>query len=141
MSFLRRFTYGKAQAKSASNTYSEVKLFNFTLAELYNNKNMKYDTAFQLFHLKRDNRCIFTLQDIEQKFLTIDEKTTSLSQLAIGSSAQTHHNNNSCYKRGKSRSDSCSTSQSWGKQGGDNEKHPAAAHAVSSLQLPSYYLL
>lgn len=101
--FLRRFTYGKAKAESASNIYTDAELVDFVLAGLYNSKSMKFDMAVQLFHLERDNGRIFTLQDIEQKFLTIDEKTSreaSLSRLATGNSARTNQQNNSRYKRG-----------------------------------------
>ncbi len=104
--FLRRFTYGKAQAESASNIYTHAELVDFVLAGLYNSKSMKYDTIVQLLHLEQDNGRIFTLQDIEQKFLTIDEKTSceaSLSRLVTGNSARAHQHNNSRYKRGNTQ--------------------------------------
>lgn len=88
---LRCFTYGKAHAKSAANVFTKAQLIDFALSGLYTTKNMTYDAALHLFHLERDNGRSFTLQDIEQFFLRIDEKTSreaSLSRLAMGNSAK-----------------------------------------------------
>jgi hypothetical protein len=88
----------KAQGESSNNEYPEVELVDFALAGLYNTKNMKYDTALQLFHLEHDNGSTFTLQDFQQKFFRIDKETSrkaSLSHLATGSAAQSYYNNDS----------------------------------------------
>jgi hypothetical protein len=101
--YLWGFTFGKAQTENDNNVYTEVQLVDFALASLYSTKNMKYVTALQLFHLKRKNGHTFTLEDIEQKIFCIDEKTpreAMLSCFAIGSAANSYHNNDSCHKRG-----------------------------------------
>lgn len=65
--YLRGFTFGKAHAECANNKYTEAQLVDFAPAGLYNTKNMKNDTAFQLFLLEHDNGCTFTLEDIEKR--------------------------------------------------------------------------
>jgi hypothetical protein len=54
--------------------FSEVILVVFVLAGLFTIRNMKYETALQLFNLETDHSHIFTLQDIEKKILALDEK-------------------------------------------------------------------
>ena len=56
------------------NTYSDPSLVNFALAGLATSKNPKYDTAVQLYNLVRDGGKLYTLEDIEKKFFSIDEK-------------------------------------------------------------------
>jgi hypothetical protein len=73
----------------------------FALSGLSNTKNMKNETAIQLYNLEQDNGKSFTLQQLEQKFFSIDEKTAcdqSLTQLAL--SSMVRHHNDQDHKRG-----------------------------------------
>jgi hypothetical protein len=54
--------------------YSKQQLVAFVLSGLSNTKNMKYETAIQLYNLELENGKTFTLEGIEKKFFSIDEK-------------------------------------------------------------------
>jgi hypothetical protein len=92
-SYLRRFTYAKTEAEGAGNVYTTPELVAFILSGLSNTKNMKYETAIQLYNLEMDNRKTFTLEEIKTKFFSIDKKIArdqALTRLAIGSAARGH---------------------------------------------------
>jgi hypothetical protein len=72
--FFRQFTFAQTEAEGVGNTYSDPSLVNFALAGLATSKNPKYDTAVQLYNLKRDGGKLYTLEDIEKKFFSINEK-------------------------------------------------------------------
>jgi hypothetical protein len=69
--FFRRFTLARTEAEGVGNTYKDASLVNFALAGLATSKNPKYDTAVQLFNLKRDG--IYT-GGHREKILSIDKK-------------------------------------------------------------------
>jgi hypothetical protein len=96
-SYLRRFGYAKTKAEGASNVYTEQQLVDFALSGLSATKNTKYETAVQLYNLEQDNGRTFTLQDIEQKFFSIDEKSArdqALTHLSLGNAATSHRDYN-----------------------------------------------
>ncbi len=101
MSYLRRFIYAKTEAEGASNTYTETQLVDFALSGLFLTKNLKYETAIQLYNLERENGKQFTLQEIEQKFFSINEKSArnqAFTRLSLGSAARSQ--NDYRHKRG-----------------------------------------
>jgi hypothetical protein len=92
-SYLQRFTYAQTEAEGASNVYTEHQLVDFALSGLSTTKNMKYETAIQLYNLEREGGKIFTLQDIEQKFFAIDKKSArdqTLTRLSYINTARGH---------------------------------------------------
>jgi len=88
--FFRQFTFAQTEAEGVGNTYSDPSLVNFALAGLATSKNPKYDTAVQLYNLKRDGGKLYTLEDIEKKFFSINEKISrdvASARIAYGNMA------------------------------------------------------
>ncbi len=79
--FFRCFTYAKTEAEASTNIYSTEQVIEFTLSRLSHTKNMKYETALQLYNLECDNGKVYTIQEIEKKKTAHD--TASL-QIATG---------------------------------------------------------
>jgi hypothetical protein len=52
--FFKRFTFAQTEAKAAGNTYSENQLVSYALAGFTNTHNHRYETAFQLYQLERE---------------------------------------------------------------------------------------
>jgi hypothetical protein len=93
-SYLRRFAYAKTEAEGDNNVYSEQQLVSFVLSGLSSAKNMKYETAIQLYNLEKENGKTFTLEAIEKKFFAINEKIArdqALTRLALGSAARSRY--------------------------------------------------
>jgi hypothetical protein len=81
----------KTESESAGNLYSEGELVSFVLTGLNYSKNLKYDTALQLYRLEREHgKMSFTLEDIEKRFFSMDEQIArdkSLTRIAMGNVA------------------------------------------------------
>ncbi len=120
-SYLRRFVYAKTEAEGASNVYTEQQLVDFALSGLSATKNTKYKTAVQLYNLEQENGRTFTLQDIEQKKFSIDEKSArdqALTRLSLGNAATSHHDYN--HKRGNRRNFNGSRNNNSGRRNNNN---------------------
>jgi hypothetical protein len=92
--------------EGAGNHYSEHTLVNFALAGLGSSKNTRYDTAVQLYNLEHENGKVFTLEDLERKFFSIDEKAgreQSLTRLAQGNVAHSHKGEKTSKKSQRNR--------------------------------------
>jgi transposase InsO family protein len=99
--FIRRFIFAKTEAESTGNLYTEHDLVSFVLTGLSFSKNPKYDTALQLYRLERDHgKMSFTLEDVEKRFLSMDEQSArdkAFTKIALGQAAHS-------LKRGKQQS-------------------------------------
>jgi hypothetical protein len=73
--FFRRFTFAKMEAEAAHNVYTDSEAVDFALSGLTSTKIPRYDTALQLFSMTKDNGEAITLEQLQQKFFTIDEKS------------------------------------------------------------------
>jgi transposase InsO family protein len=92
------------EAEGADNIYSEEQLVSFALSGLSSTKNLKYETAIQLYNLECDNGKHFTLENIGKKFFSIDEKIAreqALTRSALGSVASSQYDHDP--KRGNGR--------------------------------------
>jgi hypothetical protein len=123
--FIKRFIFAKTEAESAGNLYSEHDLVSFVLTGLNSSKNPKYDTALQLYRLEREHgKMLFTLEDIEKRFFSMDEQTARekiLTRIALGNAA----NSSNSLKRGQH--------YKYGKgKGRSQRKSNASANAASN---------
>jgi hypothetical protein len=94
-------------------------------------KNMKCETALQLYSLECDNGRIFTLEEIGKKFFAIDEKIArdqSSLRIASGHVACSNHNIN--HKTGGNQKRGNVQRQNRGKQYQPQQPH-AITHAAT----------
>jgi hypothetical protein len=111
--FIHRFIFAKTESESAGNLYSEGKLVSFVLTGLNYSKNLKYDTALQLYRLEHEHgKMSFTLEDIEKRFFSMDEQIArdkSLTRIAMGNVAnslqrgQQHLHRNHSHRNNKGK--------------------------------------
>jgi hypothetical protein len=71
--FIKRFTYARTAAEAASNQYTKDQLVDFVLAGIQSSQQDVYLNALQLYRLERLQGTTFTLREIEQNFIQIDE--------------------------------------------------------------------